>query len=199
MSPLLSFDRYAGDIEGTWFLAGHDLISLSEQQLTSCDRLKDGGQVGDTGCAGSITVLDTFKYVQENGGIATEGSYPLCSSNKSCVPSTDCTTKGKTSCKKEKKNGVCDKTKESRAAAKISGYYQVSGGVRQWAPDIPLPVNETAMMEALVKTGPVQSKIRVPLFATCTLNVKGQPRVTLSMRQKNLRAACGLWQEERSA
>ena len=31
--------------------------------------------------------------------------------------------------------------------------------------------------------GPVQSKIRVPLFATRTLNATGQSRVTLSLRQ----------------
>ena len=37
--------------------------------------------------------------------------------------------------------------------------------------------------------GPVQSKIRVPLFAARTLNAVGQSRVTLSLRQERLRAA----------
>ncbi len=74
----------AGDIEGTNFLTGNPLIPLSEQQLTSCDRDGDDG-----GCAGSATVLDTFKYVQEHGGIASETLYPTCSSNYTCaVPAT---------------------------------------------------------------------------------------------------------------
>ena len=38
----------------SWFLAGHELVSLSEQQLTSCDR-----NGGDTGCGGGSTNLDT--------------------------------------------------------------------------------------------------------------------------------------------
>ena len=45
--------------------------------------------------------------------------------------------------------------------------------------------------------GPVQSKIRVPLFAARTLNATGQSRVTLSLRCERLRAACALRQEER--
>jgi len=40
-------------------------------------------------------------------------------------------------------------------AANISGYYQVSGGVKRWGKGLPLPVNETALMEVLVKAGPV--------------------------------------------
>ena len=44
---------------------------------------------------------------------------------------------------------------------------------------------------------PVQSRIRVPLFAARTLNVTGQYRVTLSLRKEHLRAVCGPRQEER--
>ena len=39
-------------------------------------------------------------------------------------------------------------------------------------------------------SGPVQSKIRVPIFSARTLNDTGQSRVTLSLRQENLRAVC---------
>ena len=49
----------------------------------------------------------------------------------------------------------------------------------------------------LMPQWPVQSKLRAPLFATRTLNATGPSRVTLSLRQSNLRAACGLRQEER--
>ena len=45
---------------------------------------------------------------------------------------------------------------------------------------------------------PVQSKIRVPLFAARTLNAVGQYRVTLSLQKEHLRAARGPCQEERS-
>ena len=44
---------------------------------------------------------------------------------------------------------------------------------------------------------PVQSTIRVPLFAARTLTATGQYRVTLSPRQERLRTARGLRQEER--
>ena len=154
-----------GDIEGTWFLAGHELVSLSEQQLTSCD--KDGD---DGGCSGSATVLDTFKYVVENGGIALETQYPLCSSNKTCPPAQGCCDKedpeckGRNSCKHQMLNGVCNKPDEARTAANISGYYQVSGGVKRWGKGLPLPVNETAMMEALVKTGPLSIAVNSEKF-----------------------------------
>jgi cysteine peptidase B len=33
------------DMEAAWFLAGNPLVSLSEQQLTSCDKIG-----GDAGC-----------------------------------------------------------------------------------------------------------------------------------------------------
>jgi hypothetical protein len=140
-----------GNLEGTWFLAGNNLVSLSEQQLTSCD--KDGD---DGGCSGSATVLDTFKYVVDNKGIALETLYPLCSSNKTCTPAPGCCDKkkdpeckGKLSCKHQKLNGVCNTLEEAHPSVNISGYYQVSGGVKQWGKGLPLPVNETAMMEAL--------------------------------------------------
>ena len=39
------------------------------------------------------------------------------------------------------------------------------------------------VVQAERERGPVRSKIRVPLFATRTLNATGQSRVTLSLRQ----------------
>jgi hypothetical protein len=46
----------------------------------------------------------------------------------------------------------------------ISPYYQVSGGVKRWAPGIPLPLNETAMMEALARAGPLSIGIDSKFF-----------------------------------
>merc|ERR1712000_741928 len=58
------------DMEAAWFLAGNDLVSLSEQQLTSCDRIG-----GDEGCDGGDTNLDTDEYVSKHG-ITSEQNYP---------------------------------------------------------------------------------------------------------------------------
>lgn len=65
------------DFEVAWFLAGHPLIKLSEQQITSCDRQGD-----DAGCGGGGTNLDTDEWVTTNG-IASEAAYPYCSGNHS--------------------------------------------------------------------------------------------------------------------
>jgi cysteine peptidase B len=62
-----------GSIEGQWFVAGHPLTSVSEQQLTSCDTL-------DHGCSGGLMDRAWQWIVQYNGGqIATEEDYPYVS------------------------------------------------------------------------------------------------------------------------
>eukprot|EP01062_Namystynia_karyoxenos_P041771 TRINITY_DN3047_c0_g1_i7.p1 TRINITY_DN3047_c0_g1~~TRINITY_DN3047_c0_g1_i7.p1 ORF type:complete len:353 (+),score=129.97 TRINITY_DN3047_c0_g1_i7:80-1060(+) len=60
-----------GAIEGAWKIAGHELPSLSEQELTSCDK-------NDNGCNGGL--MDrAFQWLLDNtkGAIATEASYPF--------------------------------------------------------------------------------------------------------------------------
>jgi C1A family cysteine protease len=62
-----------GSIEGQWFLAGHTLVALSEQELVSCDTTDDG-------CNGGL--MDnawTWLVSNQNGNIATEASYPYVS------------------------------------------------------------------------------------------------------------------------
>jgi len=58
----------AGDMEGTWMLRTGKLVSLSEQQLLSCDTL---GQ----GCNGGL-MKDAYQYVINNGGIESEYQLP---------------------------------------------------------------------------------------------------------------------------
>jgi hypothetical protein len=139
-----------GDVEGTWFLAGHNLTALSEQQITSCDSYGE-----DSGCGGGATDLDTFEYIIQNGGIASEADYPFCSGkNHKCpVPSG--------ASHRQQKNGICDKAKEKAIVAKIGGYFQISGGVKNYDPQ---PINETRVMEALVRVGPVTIGVDSKLF-----------------------------------
>ena len=62
-----------GNIEGQWFLAGHSLVSLSEQLLVSCDTIDDG-------CNGGLMDNAFDWLVQDhNGTIVTEASYPYVS------------------------------------------------------------------------------------------------------------------------
>nr|KYP43312.1 Fruit bromelain [Cajanus cajan] len=57
-----------GAIEGLVGIKTNKLISLSEQQLLDCDRTNNG-------CQGGFMVR-AFKYIVDNGGIATENNYP---------------------------------------------------------------------------------------------------------------------------
>jgi cathepsin F len=60
-----------GDVEGTWFLAHNSLVSLSEQQLVSCDK-------SDSGCNGGLQE-NAFDYIIRTGGIQSEADYPYTS------------------------------------------------------------------------------------------------------------------------
>lgn len=69
-----------GCMEGRYFLNKQTLVSFSEQQLVSCDTT-------DAGCNGGF-MDDAFAWIQKNGGICTEESYPYTSgdgaSNGTC-------------------------------------------------------------------------------------------------------------------
>jgi C1A family cysteine protease len=87
-----------GDIEGTYFLAGNDLISLSEEELVQCDTRGE-----DQGCNGGLQE-SAFEFVIKNG-LTTEAHYPYTSGH------------GKT--------GHCVDSKEKPVAATISSWTQV--------------------------------------------------------------------------
>ncbi|CAM9380518.1 unnamed protein product [Choristocarpus tenellus] len=58
-----------GAIEGAWYVTDHALISLSEQQLVTCDT------EWNQGCNGGWPSL-AMDYVKDNGGIIPETIYP---------------------------------------------------------------------------------------------------------------------------
>ncbi|CCD12273.1 unnamed protein product [Trypanosoma congolense IL3000] len=64
-----------GNIEGQWKVAGHELTSLSEQMLLSCDTREDG-------CGGGL--MDrAFQWIvsSNKGNVFTEQSYPYASTD----------------------------------------------------------------------------------------------------------------------
>eukprot|EP00992_Anisonema_acinus_P015089 TRINITY_DN9602_c0_g2_i1.p1 TRINITY_DN9602_c0_g2~~TRINITY_DN9602_c0_g2_i1.p1 ORF type:complete len:320 (-),score=65.93 TRINITY_DN9602_c0_g2_i1:87-1046(-) len=88
-----------GNIEGQWFLAGHRLVSLSEQELVSC------ATTAGHGCQGG-SMDAAFRWVKEKGGITSEANYPYTSGH------------GVT--------GSCKRDRETPIAAKISGSKRIA-------------------------------------------------------------------------
>lgn len=148
-----------GDFEAAWFLAGNDLVSLSEQQITSCDRNGDDG-----GCSGGGTNLDTDQYAMVAGGIVSEADYPDCSSTYSCAGNT----------KHEKHNGVCNHA-DAKKVTKISGGYQISGGVKDCHWCDKQSEDEERMKKHLVQAGPMTIAINSKHFDNYKKGIMSPP------------------------
>lgn len=65
-----------GALEGAYFVNHGSLPSFSEQQLVDCDNRKNGGK--DMGCNGGL-MDNAFAWIEKNGGLCTEASYPYTS------------------------------------------------------------------------------------------------------------------------
>lgn len=75
-----------GNVEGQWFLAGHPLTGLSEQNLVDCDhkcRIYENQKSCDAGCGGGLQP-NAYTYIIDNGGIDTEASYPYEGYDDNC-------------------------------------------------------------------------------------------------------------------
>ena len=87
-----------GGIESAWILAGHSMVSLSEQQLVDCSRA-----YGNDGCQGG-DYRQAYSYVIAAKGITSESNYAYTG-----------------------KNGSCNTSKITQKFATISGKYNVPG------------------------------------------------------------------------
>jgi C1A family cysteine protease len=65
-----------GALEGIYSIQTGKLLSFSEQQLVDCDNFKHGGK--DHGCNGGL-MDNAFSWIQKNGGLCTEETYPYIS------------------------------------------------------------------------------------------------------------------------
>jgi len=61
----------AEEVESQWFMTTKKLLTLSPQQIVSCDTV-------DQGCNGGDTVT-AYQYVQDAGGLESEADYPYTS------------------------------------------------------------------------------------------------------------------------
>lgn len=77
-----------GALEGIYAIQTGKLLSFSEQQLVDCDNIKHGGK--DHGCHGGL-MDNAFSWIQKNGGLCTEETYPYISqSGETQVCQTEC-------------------------------------------------------------------------------------------------------------
>lgn len=111
----------AGNIEGQWKIAGNDLVSLSEQEMLSCD-----DYFPCLGCSGgALSCAFQFLTSEKKGALATEKSYPYTSGKSGTAASCSGSgTKGATI-----KNFEDVTHNEAQMAAFVASHGPVSVGL----------------------------------------------------------------------
>lgn len=125
-----------GALEGQHFRKTGELVSLSEQNLVDCS--KNGG---DDGCHGGYE-SSAFKYIQMNGGIDTEETYPYYGACTELSPTAP------HPCVNETSSAKCSYD-PSHIGATVEGYNKVESG------------NEDALKSAVATVGPISVSIFV--------------------------------------
>jgi len=116
-------------VESAWLMAGNTQEILAPQQITSCDRVDEGCNGGDTPTA--------YKYVEKAGGMVTEKDYPYKS--------------GKTG-----KTGKCRIKKKMKRVVSIKGFtYATTPKPNLEADAGKWQANEAKMATAMSKMGPM--------------------------------------------
>lgn len=90
-----------GALEGIYAIKNKNLVSFSEQQIVDCDN----GLTKSHGCNGGL-MTQVFEYVEKNGGLCSEESYPYVSGTT-------------------KKAGTCQTSCKTVSGSKISTYTEV--------------------------------------------------------------------------
>lgn len=92
-----------GALEGAYYVTYGTLPSFSEQELVDCDNRAGGGR--DHGCNGGL-MDNAFSWIEKNGGLCSEDSYPY--------------TSGTT-----KTAGACDDSCTNIANSQVTGFVDV--------------------------------------------------------------------------
>ncbi len=113
------------DIEGSWYLAGHNLTELSVQQLVACDSNLNSG------CNGGLPLL-AMEYIEKAGGLVSATDYPYKKVNQYeyTVDSPTCDT---------------DIIQKSNYVAHIKSWQQVASSAK----------DEDKLALALIRSGPL--------------------------------------------
>ncbi|XP_065839389.1 cysteine proteinase 1-like [Oscarella lobularis] len=145
------------NIESQWALLGHNVTSLSVEQIVDCDNNADpSNRNEDCGVFGGWPYL-AYQYVKSVGGIETEEDYAYCSGNGKCYP---CPGKdyNKTRCGPPPL--YCNKTQSCDVKLDKSKF--VSGlEVADWVAVRP---DETEMQKQLVAVGPLSVLMNAELL-----------------------------------
>jgi len=105
----------AGALEGAMFVAGHELQSLSEQQIIACDKGGNGCNGGSMDQAFDFAAKSGIVSLRDDPYICTDGKSSECQ-NMQCTISSQsrtgdtCTLHGQAFCEQRVPGSVCDKS-----------------------------------------------------------------------------------------